>query len=181
MFAEGLHDIAFMLRSGDGIHWTKVGDLDIRKVNGEPISPGPYGTPSVWIENGKWYLFYERNDQGVWLATSTDLKTWTNVRDEPVLQRGPEPYNKYAVAVDQIVKYKNKYYAYYHATAFNPWRDWTTDIAVSDDLIHWRKYKKNPIVTGDKSSGILVKCGKKYRLYTMHPEVNIYFSGEKGQ
>ena len=45
----------------------------------------------------------------------------------------------------------------------------------SDDLIHWIKYPKNPIVQGDHSSPITVFDGKQYRLYTMHDEVYVYF------
>ncbi|NOY38130.1 MAG: glycosylase [Chlorobi bacterium] len=178
MFAEGLHDIAFLMESEDGILWTKTGDLDIRQTNGEPISPGAYGTPSVWIEDGIWYLFYERHDEAIWLATSTNLKTWTNVQDEPVIKRGPESYDKHAVAVDQIIKYQDKFYAYYHATAFDPWRDWTTCVAVSGDLIHWKKYEKNPIISGNRSSGIIVQHDTVFRLYTMHPQIEVFFSSE---
>ncbi len=175
MFAEGDNDIAHMLTSTDGIHWKEEGNLDIRKSNGEPISNGPYGTPSVLIENGKWYLFYERNDLGIWLAVSTDLKVWRNVQDEPVICMGPEQYDQHAVAVNQVIKHKGKYYAYYHATEYYPWRDWTTNVAMSTDLIHWIKYPLNPIISGNRSSGILVHDGAQYRLYTMHPDVRVYF------
>lgn len=92
MFAEGKNDIAHLLTSADGINWQEQGDLIILKVNGDTI-PGPYGTPSACIENGKWYLFYERNDDAIWLAVSDDQITWKNVRDEPVLKRGPEAYD----------------------------------------------------------------------------------------
>ncbi len=87
MFAEGRNDIAHMLTSSDGISWQEQGALDIRQTDGRPISPGPRGTPTVWVENGKWYLFYERNDSGIWLAVSTDLKTWTNLQDDPVIKK----------------------------------------------------------------------------------------------
>ncbi len=175
MFAEGRGDTAHWLTSNDRIHWTEKGNLDIRRGNGEPIEAGPYGTPTVMKEDGKWYLFYERNDSAIWLATSPDLKTWTNVQDEPVLDRGPENYDKYGVAMNQVIKYKGLYYGYYHATAFADWHEWSTNVAVSKDLIHWKKYQNNPIIDNNKSSGILVNDGKRYRLYTMHPEVNLYF------
>jgi len=42
--------------------------------------------------------------------------------------------------------------------------------------VHWVKYAKNPIVQGDHSSPITVWNGKAYRLYTMHPQVDLYFS-----
>lgn len=175
MFAEGKNDIAQLLTSKDGVQWKKKYDLDIRKTNGEQISEGPFGTTTVWIENDKWYLFYERNDSGIWLAVSTDLKQWVNVQDKPVLNIGPEQYDQEAVAMNQIIKHKGRYYAYYHGTGHKPWKDWTTNIAMSEDLINWKKYPKNPIVSGDKSSGILVYDGAQYRLYTMHPDVRVYF------
>ena len=174
MFAEGKNDVAELLTSTDGIHWKKKHDLYIHNTTGGLIE-APYGTPTVWVENGKWYLFYERNDTGIWLAVSTDLKHWNNVQDDPVISMGPEKYDQHAVAMNQIIKYNGMYYAYYHASAFNPWRDWTTNIAMSPDLIHWKKYSKNPIISGNKSSGILVNDGSRYRLYTMHPDVNVYF------
>jgi len=92
-----------------------------------------------------------------------------------VLSMGPEEYDKFAVAMNQVVKYNGLYYGYYHASAYKDWHEWSTNVAVSKDLIHWKKYPGNPIVGNNKSSGILVHDGKKYRLYTMHPEVNVYF------
>ncbi len=181
MYAEGKNDVAHMLTSVDGINWEEQGDLTIRETNGEPI-PGPYGTPTVWIEDGKWYLFYERNDLGIWLATSEDKMTWTNIQDEEVLKTGPEKYDEGAVAANQIVKFNNRYYMYYHGSTNPNWADpnanakWTTNVAMSTDLIHWKKYPGNPLVEGDTSSGILVFDGDNYRLYTMHDKVGLYFS-----
>jgi len=174
MFAEGRDDIAHLMTSTDRIHWQEKGPINIRYTNGQPLSKGPYGTPAALKEGNKWFLFYEREDKAIWLATSTDLKVWTNVQDEPVLSKGPEAYDRYAVAVNQVIKYKGHYYAYYHASAFADWRDWSTNVAMSDDLIHWEKYGGNPIVSGDKSSGILVRDGNRFRLYTMHPAVNVF-------
>ena len=144
MFAEGRNDIAHLLTSPDGLKWTDRGSLDIRKADGSPISPGPYGTPAAWFEDGTWYLFYERGDRGVWLATSKDRKVWTNVKDDPVIAMGPEPYDQTAVAVNQIVKRDGYYYAFYHANSERPWKDWTTCVARSRDLVHWEKYPGNP-------------------------------------
>lgn len=178
MFAEGKNDVAHQLVSSDRIHWKDLGSLDIRKTDGTPISAGSYGTPTVWNENGTWYLFYERGDRGVWLATSKDRKVWTNVQDDPVLKMGPEPYDLYAVAMNQIIKRGDFYYAFYHANAHMPWKDWTTNLARSRDLIHWEKYPGNPIVKNNCSSPILVSTPQGDRLYTMHPEVRVFRPGE---
>ena len=56
---------------------------------------------------------------------------------------GPEKYDQFAVAMDQIIKYKGRYYGYYHATEFKDWHEWTSCVAVSEDLIHWKKFSKS--------------------------------------
>lgn len=181
MYAEGKNDVAHLLTSSDGIKWQEEGDLVILKVNGDTI-PGPYGTPNVVIEDGKWYLFYERNDEGIWLAGSKDHKTWKNIQDEPVINKGPEKYDAAMLASNQVVKYKGRYYIYYHGLAEretgipSSGSEWSSNVAMSTDLIHWIKYPKNPIVEDDHSSPILVFDGNRYRLYTMHPSVFLYFS-----
>ena len=175
MVAEGKNDVAHLLKSTDGRKWTDHGSLDIRKRDGKPIDPGPYGTPTVWFENGTWYLFYERGDQGIWLAVSKDLKVWTNLRDDPVIAMGPEPYDKTAVALNQIVKRDGVYYGFYHANSNRPWKNWTTCVARSRDLVHWEKYPGNPIVENNCSSAILVRTPQgEDRLYTMHPDVKMF-------
>ncbi len=184
MVAEGVNDIAHMLISKNGTDWERLGDLDIRKVNGESIGPGAYGTPTLWIENNKWYLFYERGDLGIWLAESSDQKVWTNIQDDPVIKMGPEKYDARGLALNQIIKYNERYYAYFHGTPDEDWSSWNSNVAVSDDLIHWEKYENNPIVNGDSisnnySSPILVNDGTKYRLYTMHESVRIFIQGEE--
>jgi len=181
MYAEGYKDVAHMLTSADGIHWQEQGDLKILTSKGDTI-PGPYGTPSVLIKDGQWYLFYERNDNGVWLATSVDKITWTNVQDEPVLPLGPNQYDIGAVAANQVVEHQGKYYMYYHATTSSDWQHpktppiWTSNVAMSTDLIHWEKYPGNPFIEGDHSSPILVFDGNKPILYAMHPAVWRYDS-----
>ena len=176
MFAEGRDDVAHWLTSTDRRHWVEHGPLDIRRTNGEKISPGPYGTPTVWVEGRTWYLFYERGDRGIWLATSQDQKVWTHVQDDPVIGCGPAPYDREAVALNQVIKVGDRYYAYYHANSHRPWAGWTTNVAMSRDLVHWKKYAKNPILDDNRSSGILVYDGLSYRLYTMHPDVRVYFA-----
>ncbi len=179
MFAEGDKDVAHLLTAANGINWEEQGDLTMLTTKGDTI-PGPYGTPTVWIENGKWFLFYERNDLGIWLAETDDKLIWQNVQDEPVLKLGPVNYDLAAVAANQVIKYNNRYYIYYHATDRTDWQSpsspviWTSNVATSEDLIHWDKYPENPFVKGDYSSPILVFADGKPILYTMHPQVNRY-------
>jgi sucrose-6-phosphate hydrolase SacC (GH32 family) len=175
MVAEGKNDVAHMLTSSNGIDWQSRGRLDVRTTDGKPLSPGPYGTPTLWIEGDDWYLFYERGDRGVWLARSRDRQVWTNVQDDPVIARGPEAYDKHAVAMNQVIRHDGRYYAVYHANADPKWKGpWTTCIAASDDLVHWKKYPGNPVLRDNFSSGQFVHDGERYRLYTMHPDVRVF-------
>ena len=82
------------------------------------------------------------------------------------------------IALNQIIKYEGRYYAYYHGL---PPREiqphlWSTSVAVSDDLIHWEKYPGNPILEENQSSGILLIDGKEIRMYSMHPEVCVHLT-----
>ena len=182
MFAEGRGDRAHLLTSKDGQTWRRIGRLDVRKANGQPIEPGPYGTPTAWFEQGTWYLFYERRDAGIWLATSQDMRVWRNVQDAPVLRPGQGPHDKDLIALNQIVKYKGRYYACYHGAENRDGPDlWTSNLATSPDLIHWKKYSGNPLlpIERNESSNILVHDGDRWRMYTMHDQVRVYFSDSR--
>jgi beta-1,2-mannobiose phosphorylase / 1,2-beta-oligomannan phosphorylase len=177
MFAEGAGDQSQLLKSTDGVSWQRVGTLDVRMTDGTKIPPGPYGTPTAFFEDGTWYLFYERRDQGIWLATSKDMKVWTNVSDDPLIVPGRDEYDSLMIAMNQVVKYEGRYYAVLHGTGTptKP-RDWCTYMAVSDDLRKWQKCSGGPLlpVKQNKSSGQLVHDGRQFRLYTMHAKVDLH-------
>ena len=176
MFAEGRDDVSHLLVSIDGVGWTRCGPLDVRLTNGKKIPDGPYGTPTGYYENGTWYLFYERRDAGIWLATSTNTRTWTNTSDQPVLKPGPGLYDRDLVALNQVFKHKGRYYASYHGAAKGEETPtlWSSGLAVSDDLKRWTKYPGNPLRPRkeNKSSGVFVHDGARFVFYTMHGAVH---------
>lgn len=183
MVAEGDRDVAHLLVSRTGRDWRPCGPLDIRLAAGGAIPAGPRGTPTLWRDRGLWHLFYERRDDGVWLATSRDLRTFTNVSDEPVLACGPEPYDRHGIAIDQIVRFGGRYYAYYHASPDPERRTWQTCLASSADLVQWEKWAGNPLLPVDpahpkRSSATVIHDGQRLRLYTTHPDVRVRFSVE---
>ena len=182
MFAEGAADQAQLLTSKDGVQWNRIGTVDIRKTNGEPSPPGPFGTPTAYYEDGVWNLFYERRDAGIWLARSTDLKVWTNVSDEPIILPGPDKYDALMIAMNQIVRVGDQYIAVLHGTGSGEKpRQWCTYLATSNDLIHWTKDPRGPLrpVAENKSSGQLVLDGETWRLYTMHERVVLHLPQQK--
>jgi hypothetical protein len=184
MFAEGAaENHAEMLTSNNGTDWKWEGELDVRLADGKRPARKPCGTPTVFFENGTWYLFYEWLDKGVWLAKASDPLTriWTNVSDEPVLSPGPDRYDKDLLAMNQVIKYKGAFFAFYHGSGSGTAmpRTWNTDVARSTDLVHWQKYPGNPIVDDNKSSGIVVPNGNGFRLYTMHDQVDLFESASR--
>lgn len=182
MFSEGFLDRAQWLTSKDAVSWTRQGVLDVRRADGTPISYGAYGTPTVWLEDNVWHLFYERGDLGIWYAKSTDLTMWTNVQDEPVMVPGPEIYDQDLLALNQLFKLNDRYYAVLHGTKKSgdpkiP-NQWSTYLATSTDLVHWTKYEHNPLrpIRENKSSGMIFPDGDRFRLYTTHSQVDVYWS-----
>lgn len=172
MFAEGVKDQAHWFTSTDAVHWQRQGQLDIRYTDGSPLKPGPFGTPFVWREEDTWYLTYERGDRGVWLATSPDLQRWTHVQDEPILVPNEAEHGQ--IAVNQILRRDGRYFAIYHALDDPQQRIWNTHLATSTDLLNWQRYPHNPLVVDNQSSGVYVATDQGLRLYTMHPQVNVY-------
>lgn len=177
MFAEGRRDQMQWFDSNEGRNWTHLGQVEIRKTTGEPIEPGPYGTPTLWTEGDEWHLFYERRDAGIWHATSTDGRIWRHVSDEPVMVPGPQEFDKVMIASNQIFRHGGDYYMVFHGSgdAAAP-RRWATGLARSKDLNHWEKYPVGPLrpIDENKSSGIIVHDGLRYRLYTMHDQVVVH-------
>ncbi len=177
MFAEGAQDQSQLLKSTDGVQWERMGTLDVRLSNGQPIPSGPFGTPTAFFENGVWNLFYERRDAGIWLARSTDMKIWTNVSDEPMVLPGPETFDSRMIAMNQCIRSGDTYFAVLHGTGSpeKP-RQWCTYLATSQDLVHWTKDVRGPLrpTSENKSSGQLVHDGHHWRLYTMHDKVDLH-------
>lgn len=177
MFAESAQDQSQLLKSSDGIHWQRQGNLDVRLTNGQPIPAGPIGTPTALFEDGVWNLFYERRDAGIWLARSTDMKIWKNVSDDPLIVPGPEPYDSLMIAMNQVIRIGDTWVAVLHGTSTpeKP-REWCTYLATSPDLVHWTKDPRGPLrpIKENKSSGQLVHDGTRWRLYTMHDRVDVH-------
>ena len=168
--------------STDRIKWDSHGKIKILEPDGA-ISKLKAGSPVLFYDEGQWYLFYEDDDRGVWLATTADpFGEWKNVSREAVLE--PTDLGNFgAMNSDRVIGYSGKYYVYgtvgkYPLDAPHP-NKWAVYVAVSDDLIHWTPYHNNPITPWGRSSGMpVVVRGGKVILYCMHPEPFLYLPSE---
>ena len=149
MVAEGRGDQAHRLSSPDGLTWTPHGTLDVRLTTGEPIPPGPFGTPSLVRDDDRWLLFYERRDLGVWVATSRDLQTFTNLWDEAVFEPSESGWDSRLIAFNQVQRLGDHWLATYHgagdATSADGKRLWANGYASSPDLRHWTRLTTAPV------------------------------------
>lgn len=184
MFAEGEKDQAHLLKRNEKGKWESVGVLDIRMTNGKQIPAGPRGTPTAFYHKGQWWLFYERRDQGIWLAKCdssvpngkvdhSQLLRWVNVSDDPVIGLGSASFNSQMIALNQIVPVDGGFVAMMHATGSKTKpRKWCCTCAFSEDLLNWQ-HRPTPLTdpSHNRSSGLLLKDGRKWLFYTTHGTV----------
>jgi predicted GH43/DUF377 family glycosyl hydrolase len=86
--------------SDDLLHW-QLNDPILRPQDGAPWEHGGLYRPDLMLDRGTYYLYYNaktdtlpNSEGGGWheqtgVATSTDLKTWTRYRENPILHNGP--------------------------------------------------------------------------------------------
>ena len=86
--------------SDDLLHW-QLTDPILTPQDGAPWEHGGLYRPDLMLDRGTYYLYYNaktdtlpKSEGGGWheqtgVATSTDLKTWTRYRENPILHNGP--------------------------------------------------------------------------------------------
>lgn len=121
-------------------------DLVTWEDRGPVLNPSPnawdnkdVSSPTIIIENGIWYMFYEGRGSGsfehwgaIGIATSTDGITWTKHENNPIVTPfgGPYRFNKpptiafsLAIVPDDIIKVRSRYFMTCHVeTMDNHWR-----------------------------------------------------------
>ena len=120
-----------------------------RKFEDNPVIIG--GAPEVIVRNGVFYLyFWKANPLGrgfqIHLATSADGFSFKELQDNPVLAVGlPGSWDSHTVETPRIFQEDDIYYMSYCAS--DRYDDYPSHagLAVSDDLVNWRKSKFNPV------------------------------------
>ena len=140
--------------STDGITFTKQGIiLDYAPNTWEAAN---IGTPSLYKENGIWYLFYHGSDYNVCqigVATGTSLLNLTKHAGNPILAVAPGKADAGTLGRRGVKKVGSKYYMVYEvsenqvpgAPGFQGAR-WSSAMASSSDLLNWTKFSQNPIL-----------------------------------
>ncbi|AVR97801.1 family 43 glycosylhydrolase [Pseudoduganella armeniaca] len=148
--------------STDGKTFTKKGLILRFDTRPDPIDPNKpgwesrgIGTPSIYKENGIWYVFYHGFDGTVCqigMAKGTDLMALQKVSTNPVIRTVPGTPEAGTAGRRKVIKQNGAYYMVYEVSdaigsngTYQHSR-WSSAFARSSNLTTWTKFRQNPIL-----------------------------------
>ena len=141
--------------SKDGYHFERC-QVEPIIVPTEPYEKGAVMNPCVlWdatdSEFKMWYSAGEKFEPDVLcLATSKDGIHWKKYENNPVFTHGTEKYDQCKVGGCDVIKRDGKYLQFY--IGYENIDNARICTAESDDGIHWKRNKQNPILAATKSA-----------------------------
>ena len=163
-----------LARSADLLHWEKLGKImsfpssgwDKWQADGgisRFCDPTWGGSSELQTFDGKYWMSYiggalqgyETDPLAIgmaWTKTPTEAKEWTRIAENPVLstmQPDVREFEKKTLYKSQIIWDKAKtighpFVMYYNGKLKNSFE--RIGMAVSDDMIHWQRFGKEPVV-----------------------------------
>lgn len=152
-FDQGGHEQIGLAISRDGVRWEKLAHNPV-------IVVGPGGSwdnlvaklPTVARHKDLYYLFYSGRDgktKQIGLATSSDLLHWTKHEDNPVLRGRPDHWDKFlSTHPAPPFEHDGRFCLLYRGMQAL-YREQALGVAVSDDLVHWRRAHDNPVIPAE--------------------------------
>ena len=115
------------------------------------------------------------------VASSVDGKVWTRAKDEPILSVHQEDcgqWERSCIYQPWLVEHKGKYYNLYNAAAGHIEQ---MGLAMSDDLLNWKRYANNPIISVGPKGSYNDKFSSDGKVFRDGDHwVNIFFGVGKG-
>jgi len=162
----------FLARSADLLHWEKLGKILSFRTNGWDrwqlsggialCDPTWGGTSELQIYDGKYWMSYiggalpgyETDPLAIgmaWTKTPTEAREWTSIAENPVLSRAQPDVREFEALTlykSQIIWDKARtlgqsFVMFYNGKCKTGER---IGMAVSDDLTHWQRFGKEPVV-----------------------------------
>ena len=163
-----------LAESDDLLHWTKRGPVlprgeagawDAAQADGWPtlFDTRWGGSAEISRWSGRYWMMYlggnrtgyETDPLSTGVAFASDpLGPWTRCRENPVLSPSDpdaRPFERKTIyrhftVVDPARAHGGRFVSFYNAKQEGVWRE-TIGMAVSDDLRHWRRLGKGPVVS----------------------------------
>jgi hypothetical protein len=164
------------------LHWEKLGKILSFRTNGWDrwqlsggialCDPTWGGTSELQAYDGKYWLSYiggalqgyETDPLAIglaWTKTPTEAREWTSLAENPVLSRAQPDVREFETLTlykSQIIRDKartlgHSFVMFYNGKCKTGER---IGMAVSDDLVHWQRFGKDPVVANgdEKKHGI---------------------------
>ena len=154
------------------------------------LAPSPTGwdsgeviSPSIILDNGAYYLFYEADDasrpgnRAVGLATSTSpTGPFTKHPDNPVLAPS-QTWEGTIVGTPAITRIGTTYYLFYHG--FSDGKD-RGGVAYSTNLLNWTKEANNPILDNGPASSWDSEKAAPSDVYSSATNLWVFYEGYNG-
>jgi hypothetical protein len=152
--SKGFNGDIGLATSTDGVNFTKQGVILWHNKSGwESVN---IGTPSLYKENGVWYLHYHGYDGNtcqIGVASGTDLMHLTKASANPIIKSIPGTAQAGTAGRRGIVKNGSRYYMVYEVSEAKPAGaggfegvKWSSSMASSSDLINWTGFSQNNVL-----------------------------------
>lgn len=151
---KGLDGDIGLATSTDGVNFTKQGVILYHDRTGwENIN---IGTPTLYRENGIWYLHYHGYDGTtcqIGVASGPDLMHLVKYSGNPIIKSIPGTAQAGTAGHRGISKVGGKYYMTYEVSEAKVnaqvefgGAKWSSSMASSTDLFNWSLYSQNPVL-----------------------------------
>lgn len=168
--------------SRDLIHWKKYKKNPIFKAGGEWWEKRHVSRCCIYKESGIYYLYYAGHDgkvERIGLAKGRSLLGLKRLQKQPVLDLGRKgTWDDKSISDPRVFKHKGKYLMVY--SGINKDGVERVGLAISSDLIKWKKYDKNPILNVSKNEWDSLSATRA-DIFKFEDKFYLFYSGRKNR
>lgn len=144
-----------VLRAGEGGGWDSKNAAGVWILSETDVN----APRTLKKYRGKYWMLYHAYPgegyevgparMGLAWCEDDDLLRWTRLPEPVFIPEDGADWEKGGLYKGCIVPFKDRFYMFYNAKNIpSPGKPWTeqTGVAVSDDLLSWKRYEKNPVL-----------------------------------
>lgn len=183
-YLDAWHEEIGVAISSDLINWQRYEKNPVLKSGDWWWNKNHVSRCCVFEENGKYYMFFAGHDgycERIGMAVSDDLLNWRKEYSEPVLDLGKTgDWDEFHISDPRVLKIDELYLMFYSGYDAKE-KKGRLGVAYSRDLLHWEKFKDNPIMnTGSKSDWDSHEAARANIFLDDNNEYYLVYSGGRG-